>query len=250
MLSKSIYTFGAVLVVCCLWCTSPTQAGVITKGGKIAAKKAVAELTEEVGKKAVRATIKEGGAQVTKKMTQKELISLVGSEPVERMSKLLDMRNIDTAVDIAAHNPSKEKIWKVMADCAELEKTGGNVRSYMASAIDASDGFIKVNGDSLYTMYRYARFNKLTTPENVELMSKGLAPRFVDGQVAHLDHIIPVKYAPELKTLPANLRILKASENTSRQAAIDNHCKNKVKQLTEELGSVWKPNAELQEALK
>lgn len=237
---------GMCLVSCLLWISPQAQAGVGSKGAKAVSTIVV----ENTGKKAIQATIKSGGAQVTKKITKKELATLVGKEPVERISKLLDMRNIDTAVDIAAHNPSKEKIWRTMADCADLEKAGGDVRSYMASAVDTTDGFIKVNGDSLYTMYRYARYNKLTTPENVELMRKGLAPRFDDGQVAHLDHIIPVKFAPELKTLPANLRILKASENTSRQAAVDTHCIRKVKQLNEELGDVWTPNAELRQVLQ
>lgn len=207
-------------------------------------------MLESMVESGVKSTIKQGGIKVTKKMTQKELINLIGHEPVKRMSRLMNMRNLREATDIVAHNPSKENIWKALADCSDLEKSGGNVKSFIRSSVEMEDGYTDINGRALETMYRYARRYGLTSEENLALMRQGKAPFFPnDGGVAHLDHIIPVKYAPELKTLPANLRILSASENTSRQAAIDNHCRNKVRELIEKIGNDWKPGEVLQQEL-
>ena len=229
------------LVSCIIYFIPQAKAGILTR----IFKKAVSETTENTVGNIAEKTIKTGGRLVVKKMTCSELVALIGEQPVIRMSRLLNARDLEAAGDLVAHNPNKEKIWQALADCADIDNMGGNVRSFVKSSTEVSDAFTEVNGRSIETMYRYARMNRLTTDENLARMRQGLAPVFENGEVAHLDHIIPVKYAPELKTLPANLRILKSSENTSRGAASDRHCKNKVKELTRLLGGKWSPNQEL-----
>ena len=236
----------AALVIGIIVSSSNAEAGLWTSILKILGR----EVVEEGGVIAVKTTIrtiKTGGSKVIRTMAKEELENLVGSAPVRRMSSLLNMRNLSEAGDIVAHNPSKEKVWKAIADCADLEQSGGQVRYFIRSSAGSADAFTKVNGDSIEEMYRYARRYGLTTESNLARMRQGLAPVFKDGSVAHLDHIIPVKYAPELKTLPANLRILSSAENTSRKAAIDNACRHRVKILQ---GNIkWKPSPELSREL-
>lgn len=207
------------------------------------------EVAEEGSETAVKKAIKTGASKVVRTMTKEELENLVGVEPVRRMSSLLNMRNINEAADLVAHNPSKEKIWKTLADCRDIEISGGSVRQFMRSSTELSDAFTEVNEQGLMEMYRYARACGLTSQKNLERMRQGLAPLFPDNVIADLDHIIPVKYAPELKCMPANIRILPARTikigekmiegNRARGADIDNKCLNKARTLMKKIN--WRP---------
>lgn len=233
-MKTSIIRIMLFALACGCMC-SLAQAGVVTQVGEVTGRQVVKKLGETA--------LKKSAASVTRKMAKSELILLIGEQPVKRMSKLLNMRDLSAAEDLVAHNPSKEKIWQALADCSDIDQGGGRVKSFLSSSVDAEDAFTAVNGKAIETMYRYARKYGLTTQENLDRMRQGLAPIFPNGSVANLDHIIPVKYAPELKALPANLRILSEAENKGRQAAVDNHCRNKAKELMENIG--WTPKKEL-----
>lgn len=114
---SKIWAALACGLVCCapqVW--AGPEGKIVTRLGQ--------EVLESMVESGVKSTIKQGGIKVTKKMTQKELINLIGHEPVMRMSRLMNMRNLREATDIVAHNPSKENIWRALADCSELEKSG------------------------------------------------------------------------------------------------------------------------------
>lgn len=237
---KLIYIAFIVGVSAC----SYSHAGLITKIGN-----SIGKLFErETGKEATKRTVRAGTAKAAARMSRVDAAKTFGTVPVERMGRLLGKEVLTSESMLVAHNPEKEQIWKALADCAEVEMKGIKAETLINSSAMTSGELVKLNARSMREMHRYARMYGLATPANVERMKAGLAPVFPDGCVAHLDHIVPVAYAPELKSIPANIRILKSTENVTRQATIDRHCVNKIRELSRHTD--WKPNAELRDAVE
>ena len=220
-------------------CTLGVGTSLIKVGGT-AAVKASGTAVAKAGSKA--------GAQITAKAATRlgpAELSTAKAIKNQRMSKLVS-ENFRGA-ELVAHNPNKPNIWKSLADCSKIEKAGGDVKSFIKSCTPVRNKLASMNAHGMESMYCYARRYGLTTPKNLKRMEQGLAPKFMDGTVAHLDHIVQVKHAPELKTIPANLRILKPIENLTRNAGIDRHCRNKVKVFQK--NTLWEPNQSLQDAI-
>lgn len=223
---------------------SYSHAGLITKIGN-----SIGKLFErESGKKTAERTVRAGMARGAARLSRADAIKALGSVPVERMGRLLGKEVLRSESMLVAHNPEKEQIWKALADCAEAEMKGIKAETLISASVMSKGELVKLNIRSMREMYRYARMYGLSTPSNMQRMHAGLAPVFPDGNVAHLDHIVPVMYAPELKSIPANIRILSSTENVTRRATIDRHCINKIRELSRHTD--WKPSAGLRNAVE
>ena len=221
-------------------CTLGVGSSLIKAGGA-AAVKAGGTAVAKAGSKA--------GAQITAKAATRlapAKLSAAEATTKHRMRKLVS-ENIRGA-ELVAHNPNKPNIWKSLADCFKIEKAGGDVKSFIKSCTPVRNKLASMNAHGMKSMYDDAKLFGLTTPKNLKLMKQGLAPKFMDGTVAHLDHIVQVKHAPELKTIPANLRISKPIENLTRNASIDEHCINKVVLLQKNIA--WEPSQRLLDAIE
>lgn len=235
--------------VCTLGAGSLLAKGGAKAGGKAlvaGGTKAAAKSAAKGGMKAVAKTAAKSGTKAAaKSATRAAAAKISGPRALARarMKKLISTSNLKHGANLVAHNPNKMNIWKSLADCAQVEKRGGSAKAFIKSCTPSGNKLMEMNARGMETMYRYARRYNLLTPENLERMRKGLAPLFPDGLPAHLDHLVQVKYAPELKTLPANLRILKPIENLSRNAGIDKHCINTAKNLMN--ACMWRPGNDL-----
>lgn len=161
---------------------------------------------------------------------------------------LCDPAKISTLGERAA-NP---RVHKLLYHLHELEVSGGNVAKALGAALpqqaSVAAGYApRFAKEQILATYQAAKdmgvFDDMT---NLQKMRRGLSPTILKGpatgQLVHVDHIIPLKYAPELGNNFANLRYSTASVNTARGAALDSDALN----LSNRLQSTgWKPSGDL-----
>ena len=93
---------------------------------------------------------------------------------------------------------------------------------------------------NLEAQYRLGKIYGLYTADNLKLLKRGRSPFITrgeyQGEKAEVDHLIPVKIAPELECSMANLGWLPKSVNRKKSAKFTNAAKRRVKRLQEEVG--------------
>jgi hypothetical protein len=144
-----------------------------------------------------------------------------------------------------AANP---RVHKLLCHLHELEASGGSVAKAVGAAlpqqVSVAAGYApQFAKEQILTTYKAAKdMGVFDDVANLQKMRRGLSPTILKGpaagQLVHVDHIIPLKHAPELGNNFANLRYSTASVNTARGAALDSDALN----LSNRLQSTgWKP---------
>lgn len=158
------------------------------------------------------------------------------------------------SLGMRAANP---RVHKLLYHLYDLERNGGNVARALDRALVPG-----VKGEFYYSqqLSRNQILNNFKTAKemgvfddasNIEKMRRGMAPTITRGpnvgKVVHVDHIIPLKHAPELGNNMANLRYLANSENLARNANLD---LDAAKLISEMKSAGWNSSSDLLTAAK
>ena len=146
------------------------------------------------------------------------------------------------------------RVHKLLYHLYVVEKNGGNVERALERALLPG-----IKGEFYYsqslvkqrTMLNYRAAKDLglfDNGSNLEAMRRGIAPIIQRGphagDIVHVDHIIPLKHAPELGNNLANLRYLPESENLSRSASLDKDALTLSEQMRK---AGWHPSSQIAE---
>lgn len=147
---------------------------------------------------------------------------------------------------------ANSRMHKILYHMFVVEKRGGSV----AEAVDMAL-LPGVKGEFYYSqsltkrqlldVFKSAKdWGIFEDAANLDRMSRGRSPQIMRGSFAghfvDVDHIIPIKHAPELGNTIANLRYLPDTQNSSRLATLD----QEARRLIEDMAAAgWKPSAEL-----
>jgi hypothetical protein len=160
---------------------------------------------------------------------------------------LCDPAKLATLGERAA-NP---RVHKLLYHLHGLDASGGSIANAVEIAltpgVSAAYGYAPhLAKEQILATYHAAKdMGIFTDAANLEKMRRGMSPTIISGvdagKLVHVDHIIPLKHAPELGNNFANLRYTTASENTARGAALDQDALT-LAQLLQSTG--WKPSPE------
>jgi hypothetical protein len=147
-----------------------------------------------------------------------------------------------------AANP---RVHKLLYHLHGLEASGGSIAKAVEIALppgaSAAYGYAPhLAKEQILATYQTAKdMGIFTDVANLEKMRRGMSPTIINGvdagKLVHVDHIIPLKHAPELGNNFANLRYTTASANTARGAALDQDALTLAHRLQ---STGWKPTSE------